>query len=42
MLAGDGIREGALRESEMGRNAESAWIPRGIAARIAWAMVIKA
>jgi hypothetical protein len=42
MLSAGGIREGVLMESERGENGESMLSPRGIAARIAWATVIKA
>jgi hypothetical protein len=42
MLSGGGIREDVPIESERGKNGESMLSPRGIAARIAWAMVMKA
>jgi hypothetical protein len=40
--SGGGIREGVLMESERGENGDPVLSPRGIAARIAWAMVMKA
>jgi len=41
-LSGGGIREGVLMESERGENDDWTLSPRGIAARIACAMVMKA
>jgi hypothetical protein len=42
MFSGGGIREGVLMESERGENGNSTLSPRGIDARIPWAMVMKA